>query len=355
LPASVTGKPAKLFLGRIVDADQTYINGVMVGNVAYQYPPRRYELPAGILKPGKNIIVVKVINTTGKGGFVPDKPYRLVSGGENFDLRGEWQYKVGQVLDPDAGAGGGVSSGAGVFSAQNSPTGLYNTMVAPAINYTITGFVWYQGEANSGRAKEYALLLPALISDWRKKWKEGELPFLYVQLPNFMEVDYSPSASNWAELRESQLKTLSVPNTAMAVSIDAGEWNDIHPLDKKDIGDRLAIAGGHLAYGDKDGVYSGPIYQSFRIEANKIIVSFSHTGSGLVAKGGGELYYFSIAGTDKKYVWAKATIDGDKVIVWNDKVTVPVSVRYAWADNPEGANLYNKEGLPASPFETEDR
>jgi sialate O-acetylesterase len=138
----------------------------------------------------------------------------------------------------------------------------------------------------------------------------------------------------------------------MAVSIDAGEWNDIHPLDKKDIGDRLALAGEHLAYGDKDLVYSGPIYQSFRIEENKIIVRFSNTGSGLVAKGGGALYYFSIAGADKKYLWAKATIDGDRVIVWNDNIANPVSVRYAWADNPEGANLYNKEGLPASPFQT---
>jgi sialate O-acetylesterase len=352
VPISMTGKPAKLFMGRIVDADQTYVNGVIVGSVTYQYPPRRYELPAGLLKPGKNIIVVKVLNRAGKGGFVPDKPYFLGSGSEKIDLRGEWRYKVGQVQDQGGGAGAGGSGGGMVFSAQNSPTGLYNTMVAPAINYSIKGFVWYQGEANSGRPLEYAQLLPALISDWRRKWQEGELPFLYVQLPNFMEVDYSPSESTWAELRESQLKTLSVSNTGMAVSIDAGEWNDIHPLDKKDIGDRLALAGEHLAYGDKDLVYSGPIYQSFRIEENKIIVRFSNTGSGLVAKGGGALYYFSIAGADKKYLWAKATIDGDRVIVWNDNIANPVSVRYAWADNPEGANLYNKEGLPASPFQT---
>lgn len=349
VPASMIGVPAKLFVGRIVDADQTYVNGVLVGGVTYQYPPRRYDLAAGLLKPGKNIIVVKVTNTAGKGGFVPDKNYSLNANGQRIDLRGEWIYKVGQVLTPMTGfAGGGPS-----FSAQNEPTGLYNTMAAPAINYAIKGILWYQGEANSGRAKEYNELLSALIADWRNKWGEGQIPFIYAQLPNYMEVNYSPSESQWAELRESELKTLAVPNTAMTVNIDAGEWNDIHPLDKKDVGDRFALAAQHLAYGDKDVVYSGPIYQSSKLDGTKIIVSFSNTGSGLMVKGGGDLYYFAIAGADKKYVWAKATIQGDRVTVWNDAIPNPLYVRYAWADNPEGANLYNKEGLPASPFETD--
>jgi sialate O-acetylesterase len=348
VPASMTGKPAKLFMGRIVDADYVYVNGVLSGSISYQYPPRRYELPAGLLKPGKNIIVVKVVNTAGKGGFVPDKPYYITANGQKIDLRGDWQYNVGEVFTPMRGTNGGF-----MFSMQNEPTGLYNTMVAPAVNYTIKGMIWYQGEANSGRPKEYQQLLIALITDWRNKWGQGDLPFLYAQLPNFMEVQYSPSESNWAELRESQRKVLSVPNTAMAVTIDAGEWNDIHPLDKKDVGDRLALAGEHLAYDDKTTVYSGPIYQSSKIDGNKIVLTFSNTGSGLTVKGGGDLYYFSVAGADKKYVWAKAKIEGDKVIVWNDEVTEPRYVRYAWADNPEGANLYNEEGLPASPFETE--
>ena len=334
-------------MGRIVDADFVYVNGVLSGSITYQYPPRRYELPAGLLKPGKNIIVVKVINTFGKGGFVPDKPYNIIAAGQKIDLRGDWQYKVGQVFASTRGGSGGPR-----FSAQDAPTGLYNTMVAPAINYTVKGFMWYQGEANSGKAAEYQQLLPALINDWRAKWRQGDLPFLYAQLPNFMEVQYSPSESQWAQLRESQLKALSVPNTAMAVAIDAGEWNDIHPLDKKDVGERLALGAEHIAYGDKTVVYSGPIYQSFKKDGNKIVLTFNNVGGGLVAKGGGELYYFAIAGADKKYVWAKATIDGDKVTVWSDDIADPVSVRYAWADNPEGANLYNKEGLPASPFET---
>lgn len=349
VPASMVGKPAKLFMGRIVDADYVYVNGVFSGSISYQYPPRRYELPAGLLKPGKNVIVVKVVNYSGKGGFVPDKPYYITAGGEKVDLRGDWQYQVGQVFPPGHQGGGG-----GGFSMQNAPTGLYNTMVYPALNYTIKGFLWYQGEANTFKAKEYHYLMAGLVADWRNKWHEGELPFLWAQLPGFMEVQYSPAQSQWAELREAQRQALSVPKTAMAVTIDAGEWNDIHPLDKKDVGDRLALAAEHIAYGDKEVVYSGPIYKSYKVEGNKIILSFSSIGGGLMAKGGGDLYYFEIAGANKKYVWAKAVIEGDKVIVWSDEVADPVSVRYAWADNPEGANLYNKEGLPASPFETGD-
>ncbi len=193
-------------------------------------------------------------------------------------------------------------------------------MVAPLINYTIKGFLWYQGEANSSRAEEYERLQPAMIADWRNKWKEGDIPFLYVQLPNFMEVNYLPSESQWAELREAQLKSLSVPNTAMAVAIDLGEWNDIHPDRKKEVGERLALAAEKIAYGEKDIVYSGPIYQSSTIEGNKIIISFTNTGSGLITNDGEELSQFAIAGADKKFVWAKAKIEGDKVIVWNDDV-----------------------------------
>jgi sialate O-acetylesterase len=169
-----------------------------------------------------------------------------------------------------------------------------------------------------------------------------------------MEAKDKPSESSWAAFREAQLKTLAVPNTAMAVTIDLGEWNDIHPLNKEDVGKRLALAAQKVAYGNEKVVYSGPIYQSMKIEGNKIILTFTNTGSGLTAKGDGELKYFAIAGVDKKFVWANAKIDGNNVVVWNDNVTNPVAVRYAWADNPEGANLYNKECLPASPFRTDE-
>jgi len=348
VPASMTGIPAKLFLGRIVDADEVYVNGVLSGSISYQYPPRRYDLPAGLIKPGKNLIVIRLTNYLGKGGFVPDKPYWLVAGNDSIDLRGDWQYKVGQVFSP---VDPGTMPKFPILVMQNEPTGLYNTMVAPAINYRIKGILWYQGEANSGKPAEYQKLLPALINDWRNKWHEGSIPFLYVQLPNFMETQYLPSESNWAELRFAQLKSLSVPNTAMAVTIDAGEWNDIHPLEKKVVGERLALAARKLAYGDENVVYSGPIFKSLTKEGNRIIIEFDHSGSGLMVKRGEELNYFAIAGADKKFVWADAIIENNHVIVWSDEIPAPVWVRYAWADNPETANLYNNEGLPASPFE----
>jgi sialate O-acetylesterase len=351
VPASMAGKPAKLFIGRIIDADETYVNGVKVGNITYQYPPRRYDVPAGLLKAGKNVLTVRVTNTSGKGGFEPDKRYELTDGSTHIDIRGDWQYKVGQVFQTRNWVEGGVPS----FSAQTEPTGLYNTMVAPATKARIKGFVWYQGEANSGNPRDYRQLLSALIADWRNQWQQGELPFLFVQLPNFMEVQYSPAESQWAELREAQLRALSVPGTAMVVTIDIGEWNDIHPLDKKDVGERLALAARHLAYGEDVLVFSGPIYQSARVDGNKIIVRFSHTGSGLLVKGGGELSGFAIAGVDKHFVWADARVEGDSVIVSSDEVAAPLYVRYAWADNPEDANLYNVEGLPASPFRTDDQ
>jgi sialate O-acetylesterase len=168
-----------------------------------------------------------------------------------------------------------------------------------------------------------------------------------------MDVNYSPAESQWAQLREAQLKTLKVPHTAMAVAIDLGEWNDIHPGNKKPIGERLALAAQYIAFGNKEVVYSGPLYQSFRIEANKIIISFSNVGGGLVSIDGEELSQFAIAGKDRKFVWAKARIENNTVVVWNDSIDDPAFVRYAWADNPDGANLHNKEGLPASPFRTD--
>jgi sialate O-acetylesterase len=345
VPASMTGIPAKIFLGRIVDADFLYVNGVLAGSTGYQYPQRRYQVPARLLKPGKNIFVIRVINNAGKGGFVPDKPYYISAGGLTIDLKGYWQYKVGDVFVPLHNEVSGIAF-------QNQPTALYNAMIAPLINYSIKGILWYQGEANTGAPELYARLQPGLIADWRNQWQQGDIPFLYVQLPGFMDVSYLPSESNWAMLRESQLKSLSVTNTAMAVAIDLGEWNDIHPDNKKDVGLRLALAAEKIVYGEKELVYSGPVYHSETIEDNKIILSFNNTGSGLISNDGEALSQFAIAGADKKFVWAKAIIEGDKIIVWSDAVSNPLYVRYAWADNPQGANLFNKEGLPASPFQT---
>jgi sialate O-acetylesterase len=343
VPASMIGKPAELNLGRIVDADSVFINGVFVGTTSYQYPPRWYNLPPNVLKAGPNTVVVRVISNIGKGGFVLDKPYQIVCEGGTIDLKGPWLYRLGARMEPLASQ----------TFIRWKPLGLFNAMLAPLLNYAIKGVIWYQGESNAERPIEYRDLFPAVIRDWRAKWNQGDFPFLFVQLPNFMEAKDQPSESNWALLREAQLRTLSLPRTGMAVAIDIGEWNDIHPLNKKDVGKRLALAAQKVAYADDKVVYSGPIYQSMRIEGNKIIITFTNTGSGLMARGE-ELKCFAIAGSDKRFVWAKAKIENDKVVVWSEMVSNPVAVRYAWADNPEGANLYNAEGLPASPFRTDE-
>ena len=342
VPASMTGREAKIILGRIVDADSVFINGKFVGTTSYQYPPRRYDIPPGVLKEGKNAIVIRVISNIGRGGFVLDKAYELKAGEETIVLRGKWQYKLGAIMD----------SLASQTFIRWKPTGLYNAMLAPLFNYRIKGAIWYQGEANTSRAAEYRSLLGAMIQNWRSEWGQGNFPFLLVQLPNFMEAKDRPSESNWAALREAQLQTLAVRNTGLAVTIDIGEWNDIHPINKKDVGKRLALAAQKVAYGAKV-VHSGPIFQSMKLRGKKATLTFQSIGGGLMAKGGGELRCFAIAGTDKQFVWAHAVIQKNKIIVWNDTIPNPVAVRYAWADNPEGANLCNKEGLPASPFRTD--
>lgn len=341
LPESMLNKSSKLLLGRIVDADSVYVNNTFVGTTSYLYPPRRYLLPAGLLKKDKNEITIRVINNTGKGGFVSDKPYAIVAGTDSFDLKGIWKYRLGTTMEALPGQ----------TFIRWKPMGLYNGMIAPATSYTIKGAIWYQGESNVSKPDEYYSLMRTLIGDWRSKWGQGNFPFITVQLANFLEAQKQPSESNWAAVRQQQLNTLSVPNTGMAVIIDIGEWNDIHPLNKKEVGKRLSLLAMQLAYDDKNIVASGPIATTATRLGNKIELIFKNAGKGLVAKDHQPLHYFSVAGADGKFVWADAKINGNKVIVWSDVVLNPTKVRYAWADNPEGANLSNAEGLPASPFE----
>ena len=339
--ASMAGRTGVLRLGCIVDADSAFVNGTFVGTISYRYPPRIYTIPAGVLREGKNNITVRVISNSGKGGFVEDKPYKIIADNTEIDLSGEWKYQIGAEM-PAADS---------QTSFHYKPIGLYNGMIAPFKNYKVKGFLWYQGEANATRAKEYKTLLPDLINDWRSKWNNPQLPFIYAQLPNFMKVQKLPAESGWAELREAQRLTLTLPYTGMAINIDAGEWNDIHPLNKKTVGHRLALEAQRVAYSE-DIVSSGPMYEGMKVEGNSIILSFSSVGSGLYSNL--DLEGFSIAGSDDKYTWANAVVlSNNKVKVWSDQIQNPVSVRYAWADNPEGANLKNKEGLPASPFQAE--
>jgi sialate O-acetylesterase len=232
------------------------------------------------------------------------------------------------------------------------PTVLYNAMICPIVPYAIGGAIWYQGESNAGNAVRYRKQFPAMIRNWREDWSQGDFPFLFVQLANFMKREDQPSDPDWAWLREAQTMTLSTPKTGMAVIIDIGDSKDIHPKNKADVGKRLALAARSVAYGQKI-VYSGPMYDSMKVEGGKVRLTFKHVGGGLVGKDGQTLKGFAIAGTDRKFVWADAKIDGDTVVVSSGTVAQPVAVRYAWANDPE-CNLYNKEGLPASPFRTDD-
>jgi sialate O-acetylesterase len=342
VPISMTNKVAKLSLGRIIDADRTYINGVFVGSVEYQYPPREYDIPCNLLRVGENTITVRVISVDGVGGFVKDKPYKLFTDTEKIDLNGKWKYKVGANMDNLVPA----------TNFEYQPSGLYNAIIAPILKYAIKGVIWYQGESNTKYPNDYYELFVNLLENWRSKWNIGDFHFIFVQLANYMNYSNIPQESIWAELREQQLKGLSEKNTGMAVAIDLGEYNDIHPLNKKDVALRLSLSARKVAYGE-DIVHSGPIYNSDFVSEGKITISFTNVGSGLISKNSHMLQGFCIAGVDKIFVNANAVIDGATVIVSSEKIIKPAYVRYAWADNPQDANLYNIEGLPASPFRSD--
>ncbi|MBN2137543.1 MAG: hypothetical protein JW720_07035 [Sedimentisphaerales bacterium] len=354
VPENMTGKEMVLSLGPIDDMDSTWVNGVRVGGLegpGTWMAPREYKFGGDIIKAGRNVIVVRVLDTGGGGGIYgqPEQMMLKDTGGAgSISLSGKWRYKVGYDIksmpsqpSPPAWA-----------NNPNAPTVLYNGMIAPLIPFGIKGAIWYQGESNAGRAYQYRESFPLMITNWREDWERGDFPFLFVQLANFMAVKDEPGESAWAELREAQLRTLSLPNTGQAVIIDIGDAEDIHPKNKQDVGKRLALWALGNSYG-KSIVYSGPLYKSMKADGGKIILSFDHVGGGLVAKGGGSLKGFAIAGEDKKFVWADAKIEGDKIVVSSDAVAAPAAVRYAWADNPV-CNLYNAEGLPASPFRTDD-
>jgi len=343
---SMQGKHAKLYMGTMVNSDSVFINGHFIGSTSYEYPPRKYDIPAGVLIEGKNNITVKLTANSGNGGFVEDKPYKIVGEDAIIDLTGIWKYKVGKDLQESEQFAERLNN------LKKVGSGLYNGMIYPIRDYKVTGAIWYQGESNTGRPKEYTTLLNSLIADWRGLWSMPEMPFLLVQLPNLGKKPEKPSESGWAGVREAQLKTsLSVPHTALAVTYDIGEWNDIHPLNKKDVAHRLFLGARKMVYGEKI-VSSGPIYKEMKIEGDKIILTFTGTEKGLASKSG-SLRHFAIAGDDKNFVWADAVIKGNKVIVSNPDIPNPVAVRYAWSNNPQEANLINKEGLLASPFRTD--
>jgi len=341
LPANWAGREASLHLGAIDDADSTWVNGRLIGNTSSWNTPRVYSIPAGTLKPGRNVIAVRVLDTGGGGGlWGGTDAIRLVSADQSAQtvtLAGDWRYHPsidGHTVPPppvDVTAGSGA------------PTVLYNGMIAPLQPYAIRGVIWYQGEANAGQAQAYRRIFPNLVADWRRAWGQGDFPFLYVQIAPYREMP--------PEIREAQRLSLAkIPQSAMAVTLDVGDAEDIHPTDKKPVGERLALAARAVAYDEKIE-YSGPLFAGARIEGGHAVLTFTHLGGGLVARGGA-LQGFAIAGADQVFHTAYATIVGDTVEVSADDVSAPVAVRYAWANVPEG-NLFNQAGLPASPFATD--
>lgn len=361
LNAEQAAKTATLWMGTLVDGDEIYVNGTVIGQTGYQYPPRIYALPAGLLKAGDNTISIRLTSYTGQPGFTEGKRYALDLGNESVPLDGEWRYRVAATADAQTPG----------TTLHYLPSTLFNARIAPLLPMSVKGVIWYQGESNIDRPKripedapirvattegfsvpetgEYHALFTALINDWRHRFEREDLPFIFAQLPNFHKPATEPGESRWAELREAQRQTLKLPHTAMAVLIDVGEWNDLHPLDKQSVGERLALGARKVAYGETSLLASGPVLKSLQRKGNRLILEFEKTGKGLRIKGK-SLAGFALAGDDGKFVYADARLNNNRITLTANNVKTPVQVRYAWADNPATANLYNSAGLPASPF-----
>ncbi len=344
LPADFKEDSLVLALDQVDDYDIMWINGQKVGEGYGNLNWRSYKVPATFLKSKGNVIVVRVFDTGGKGGIysqdINDDPI----------LSGKWFYKPDYKVDAKKIPRPHVVN----VSPYSTPAILYNGNIAPLTSLSIKGFIWYQGESNGARAKEYYDLFPALIRDWRNHFKQGDLPFLFVQLPNFLEEDTTPRESDWAELRDAQASALKLPNTGMAVTIDIGDARRIHPKNKLDVGKRLAIVALQVAY-KKDIVGKGPTYEYMEIKSDTVIIHYAKEKDSLITKDKyGYVRGFAVAGGDNKFYWAKAYIRNNTVILTCKEVSHPVAVRYAWSFNPGIVDLYNSSGLPAVPFRTDN-
>ncbi len=341
VPDPLPAGRASLFLGSIEHMDTAYLNGTQVGASAWVENPRIYIIPDGVLKPGKNVVAIRVLKTKPQGGFLG---LRLELGDKtSIPLAGKWKGQLSVDARPPHPL---------PMSYENWPVMLlYEGMLAPIAPLLITGALWYQGEQNSERGFQYRRILPVMIADWRKLFGQGDFPFYIVSLPAFRHRSQTPTDDTWAETRESQaLTAASVPSSCLAVTIDTGDPDSIHPKDKQPVGERLALCALAKHYGEKVA-YSGPTLASVERLPGSIRLHFARTDGGLVAKGA-KVEEFAIAGEDRKWYWADARIEGDIVVVSSPSVPNPKEVRYAWQSNP-AATLFNGAGLPAGPFRTD--
>ena len=341
LPKDYKGSGYHINIGQVDDYDIAWVNGHKIGETFGSLNYSGYTAPDSILKPKSNILVVRVFDAGGKGGM-----YNMFW---DWTWVGKWKYKPGVKIDASKFVKPKIVN-ADLF---NSPSILFNGCIAPLTQLSIKGAIWYQGESNASRAEEYKQLFPAFIQDWRNQFKQGDFPFLFVQLANYYAEPSKPETSEWAELREAQASALTLPNTGMAVTIDIGEAYDIHPKNKQDVGKRLGIASMKAAY-DIDTLHLSPQYDPSQTVNDSIIIYFKNTDSLITKDKYGYVRGFTIAGNDSVFHWAKTYIKNNSVVVYSDEVKQPVAVRYAWANNPGALDLYNKEGLPAVPFRTDD-
>lgn len=332
------GKAALLLLGTLYDSDVTYVNGIQVGNTGYQYPPRRYQVPEGLLREGDNVITVRFINKSGKPYFYREKPYQLVFGKDDVQALGrQWKLQKGAEMPRNISAG---------IDLQYQPSTLFNGMISPLAPFAIAGVVWYQGESNADTdmAGEYAPLLRLMMANWRQAFGCPELPFVIVQLANYREPSAEPQNTGWSVVREAQRVVAKEDvHAELVVTIDRGETVDIHPLRKKDVAERVALAFEKLLWNNRATL--SPEVTKMATENGMVVCTLSQP----LLKDG-PLYEFEVAGPDGKYVSADVEGRGDRILI-RSSVTDPVSVRYAWKNNPIRANVYGRNGLPMSPFD----